>query len=179
MDSAKEAICGILYRGFDALTDSEAQQVFLSSSEVLLSAGVFPSYHLKTRLTSFRNELPYNASAFLQAQKDIHTASELCFIQDLLKEQTAKLPGVLESLCIAEEKIAYLEATLNAARENRAKMDAVVSMFVEQTKIAKQKLDSMNPQAAEIQSKKLAAKEFVGQCHTSWGDLRISLLRFL
>lgn len=58
-------------------------------------------------------------------------------------------------------------------------MDAVVSMFVEQTKIARQKLDSMNPQAAEIESKKLAAKEFVGQCHTSWGDLRISLLRFL
>ncbi|XP_021822726.1 serine/threonine-protein phosphatase 7 long form homolog isoform X2 [Prunus avium] len=179
VESAKETIRGILCQGFDALTNSEMQEAFFASSEVLLSADVFPCAHLKTRLTVFRNELRENATAFLQAQTAIDTASEFSSLQEFLEVQAVKIPALQERLGVAAKKIAHLRAILDAAVERQTKMDKVLAAFVDKTKIAKQKLASLNPQAADIESKKQAAVKVVEQCKSSWVDLSTSLFRFL
>ncbi|CAB4289102.1 unnamed protein product [Prunus armeniaca] len=119
VESAKETIRGILCQGFDALTNSEMQEGFFASSEVLLSASVFPYAHLKTRLTVFRNELPENATAFLQAQTTIDTASEFSSLQEFLEVQAVKIPALQERLGVAAEKIVHLRAVLDAAVERK------------------------------------------------------------
>ncbi|CAB4289107.1 unnamed protein product [Prunus armeniaca] len=179
VESAKETIRGILCQGFDALTNSEMQEAFFASSEVLLSADVFPCAHLKTRLTVFRNELRENATAFLQAQTAIDTASEFSSLQEFLEVQAVKIPALQERLGVAAKKIAHLRAILDAAVERQTKMDEVLAAFVDKTKIAKQKLAFLNPQAADIESKKQAAVKVVEQCKSSWVDLSTSLFRFL
>ncbi|KAM1120671.1 hypothetical protein ACFX19_002482 [Malus domestica] len=179
VESAKETIRGILCQGFDALANSETQEAFLASSEVLLSSGVFPSDDLKTRLTAFRNELPHNATAFLQAHADVDTATEFSSLQEFLVSQAVKLPALQERLHVASEKIAHLRAILDAALEKQTKMDEVLAAFVEKTETAKQKLASMHPQAAEIVSKKRASEKLMEQFKSSWVDLRTSLFKFL
>ncbi|RXI00024.1 hypothetical protein DVH24_030514 [Malus domestica] len=83
-------------------------------SDVLLSAGVFPSNHLKTRLTTFRDILRNSAAAFLQAQRDIETTKR-CHV--------------------AVVNIAHLRAILDSALEKRDEMDRVLGALFEKTKI--------------------------------------------
>ncbi|CAN6587437.1 unnamed protein product [Malus baccata var. baccata] len=67
-------------------------------SDVLLSAGVFPSDHLKTRLTTFRDILRNSAAAFLQAQRDIETTIHLRAILDSALEKRDEMDRVLGAL---------------------------------------------------------------------------------
>lgn len=101
-----------------------------------------PYAHLKTRLKVFRNKLPENATAFLQAQTAIDTASEFSSLQEFLEVQAVKIPALQERLGVAAKKIAHLRAILDAAVERQTKMDEVLAAFVDKTKIAKQKLAS-------------------------------------
>ncbi|VVA31274.1 PREDICTED: serine/threonine-phosphatase 7 long [Prunus dulcis] len=71
-------------------------------------------------------------------------------LQEFLEVQAFKIPALQERLGVAAEKIVHLRANLDAAVERQTMMDEVPAAFVDKNKIAKQKLASMNPQAADI-----------------------------
>lgn len=71
-------------------------------------------------------------------------------LQEFLEVQAFKIPALQERLGVAAEKIVHLRAKLDAAVERQTMMDEVPAAFVDKNKIAKQKLASMNPQAADI-----------------------------
>lgn len=184
---AKESVRRFLIQDFGALAASCEE--FLNQLGVLLSANIFEE-KIKIRLHEFRDFLEEKCQAYVVAQEDIKTASDLSssitHLKGDLKSQSTRYSEIKLEISrvdlrnkLLEDKIKELESILTSGKETKQKLEAEMNSLGDEARTSKQVLESKVTQLGSLEPKSRAANELVAKCQTSWNFIRDLLSKTL
>lgn len=187
VDLAKESVRRFLTHDFGALVSSSGE--FLNQVGTLLSANFFEE-KIEVRLHEFRDFLEEKAQAYVLAQEDIKTASDLCssitHLKGDLKSQSTQYSDIKNEISRADQrnrlletKIKELESILASGKEAKQKLEEEMKSLGDDARACKHEFESKASQLASLEPKSLAANELVTKCHTSWNFIKHLLSKTL